>query len=486
MKKSSFFLFNDILVATKANAKTSRLSLSSTKSSPGKSGSRLSNSWEEDLETCGLTFKYIETIQLHGGNIIDITTNPKIPTFRLETNTKNYTFFTDSTEDFYQWMNEIEEQISRTYEADVSRTVVESHVGEEKIDFSSNSAKEGMLMLQEENGEWKQVFISVKQEHVGIFDSLKQMKDKTSNPLKIHINSHCIIKRMLSDLPFCFQVITNKRIFFFAAESNKELFEWMYDFRSIILNKYKENLKKSQEEETAPPVSTPSSSNLKSPVEVIKMVKSRPDNSTCADCGSPNPVWADVSLEVIICLQCSGIHRRLGTKSNVKSMTFGKWQNSLLEKFSKISNKTSNEFWENNDLLNFLQRPKEHDSYAIKSNWIEAKYRKPKKDDTVHEVQKGTLKRVKAKSAGTLKFIDDLNNPISYYCKIDGKNLLYFKDSQDAKPVGSVDLKLASVLIDNKKPCQFDVKTQTRILTFKTEDESDMNSWIKGITNAIN
>eukprot|EP00960_Hanusia_phi_P060013 764366-Hanusia_phi.AAC.2 len=29
----------------------------------------------------------------------------------------------------------------------------------------------------------------------------------------------------------------------------------------------------------------------------------------CADCGAPNPEWASISLGILICMQCSGIHR---------------------------------------------------------------------------------------------------------------------------------------------------------------------------------
>ena len=35
-------------------------------------------------------------------------------------------------------------------------------------------------------------------------------------------------------------------------------------------------------------------------------------NQTCADCGAPFPEWASLNLGVIICIECSGIHRGLG------------------------------------------------------------------------------------------------------------------------------------------------------------------------------
>lgn len=32
----------------------------------------------------------------------------------------------------------------------------------------------------------------------------------------------------------------------------------------------------------------------------------------CADCGAPDPEWASLNLGILICIECSGIHRQLG------------------------------------------------------------------------------------------------------------------------------------------------------------------------------
>ena len=37
-----------------------------------------------------------------------------------------------------------------------------------------------------------------------------------------------------------------------------------------------------------------------------------PGNSVCADCGSPEPDWASLNLGVLLCIECSGIHRKKG------------------------------------------------------------------------------------------------------------------------------------------------------------------------------
>jgi Arf-GAP/coiled-coil/ANK repeat/PH domain-containing protein len=35
-------------------------------------------------------------------------------------------------------------------------------------------------------------------------------------------------------------------------------------------------------------------------------------NPVCADCGAPSPDWACINLGVLVCIECSGVHRSLG------------------------------------------------------------------------------------------------------------------------------------------------------------------------------
>ena len=54
----------------------------------------------------------------------------------------------------------------------------------------------------------------------------------------------------------------------------------------------------------------------------IKEISGRPGNKFCADCDMRGPTWASVNIGVLVCLNCSGIHRALGTHiSFVQSTT---------------------------------------------------------------------------------------------------------------------------------------------------------------------
>ena len=49
-------------------------------------------------------------------------------------------------------------------------------------------------------------------------------------------------------------------------------------------------------------------------------------NSTCADCGKENPDWASINLGILVCIECSGIHRNLGSHiSKVRSLSLDSW-----------------------------------------------------------------------------------------------------------------------------------------------------------------
>ena len=81
--------------------------------------------------------------------------------------------------------------------------------------------------------------------------------------------------------------------------------------------------------------------------KIIDAALKLPDNRQCADCTSmgrrnscrsspqfaidvwmvPGPRWASVNLGIFMCLECSGIHRRLGVHiSKVKSVNLDGWK----------------------------------------------------------------------------------------------------------------------------------------------------------------
>ena len=79
--------------------------------------------------------------------------------------------------------------------------------------------------------------------------------------------------------------------------------------------------------------------------EEIRQIMARPENKTCADCGRKNPDWASVSFGICLCLQCSGIHRSLGTHITfVQSLKLDKWTDENIAKMKVGGNDRFSKF----------------------------------------------------------------------------------------------------------------------------------------------
>lgn len=52
-----------------------------------------------------------------------------------------------------------------------------------------------------------------------------------------------------------------------------------------------------------------SSNKTEKPIDVLRRVCG---NDKCADCGASEPDWASLNLGVLVCIECSGVHRNLG------------------------------------------------------------------------------------------------------------------------------------------------------------------------------
>jgi Arf-GAP with SH3 domain, ANK repeat and PH domain-containing protein len=101
-----------------------------------------------------------------------------------------------------------------------------------------------------------------------------------------------------------------------------------------------------------PVAARPVSSNYDdSPDKLLQSIReSDQGNCWCADCGSGSKVeWVSINLGIILCIECSGIHRSLGTHiSKVRSLTLDitSFTIDIIELLLLVGNRVSNMVWE--------------------------------------------------------------------------------------------------------------------------------------------
>jgi Arf-GAP/SH3 domain/ANK repeat/PH domain-containing protein len=87
------------------------------------------------------------------------------------------------------------------------------------------------------------------------------------------------------------------------------------------------------------------------PDKLLQMLRENDQgNCWCADCGSSNKVeWVSLNLAIIVCIECSGIHRSLGTHvSKVRSLTLDttSFTPDIIELLLLVGNRVSNMVFE--------------------------------------------------------------------------------------------------------------------------------------------
>ncbi|KAG5891813.1 hypothetical protein JTB14_027776 [Gonioctena quinquepunctata] len=147
----------------------------------------------------------------------------------------------------------------------------------------------------------------------------------------------------------------------FDASNPEERDEWVSAIEQQILNSLQSN----------------ETSKMKSnPVEAstILSIKARvPGNGSCVDCDAPNPDWASLNLGVLMCIECSGIHRNLGSHvSRVRSMDLDEWPPGNLAVMLAIGNSLANSVWECQ--IRDRTKPNPSSSREERERWIRAKY----------------------------------------------------------------------------------------------------------------
>lgn len=213
---------------------------------------------------------------------------------------------------------------------------------------------------------------------------------------KDHVKSHHTIDLKFctarearnSDRRFSFEIISPKFQRTYQATSAEEMTSWMNVIGNAISSLLKGNSSKDDLlEDFSQPPNSPFVSDAIGTGEtdngLWEALRQNPSNLECADCRSKDPEWCSINLGILLCIgkllliiECSGIHRSLGTHiSKIRSLkldTFS-FTPELKTMLLNTGNDVGNAIWEANSIVNW-EKPQPTDKRDVKARYINAKY----------------------------------------------------------------------------------------------------------------
>ncbi|KAM9445664.1 arf-GAP with GTPase, ANK repeat and PH domain-containing protein 2 isoform 3-T3 [Clarias gariepinus] len=129
----------------------------------------------------------------------------------------------------------------------------------------------------------------------------------------------------------------------------------------------------------------------------LQAIRNAKGNDLCVDCDGQYPTWASLNLGALICIECSGIHRNLGTHlSRVRSLDLDDWPSELTKVLMAIGNHMANSIWEK--CTQGRKKPTPEATREQRESWIRAKYEQkvfvaplPTQDESPGEVTSSQL-----------------------------------------------------------------------------------------------
>ncbi|XP_035473131.2 arf-GAP with SH3 domain, ANK repeat and PH domain-containing protein 2b [Scophthalmus maximus] len=185
-------------------------------------------------------------------------------------------------------------------------------------------------------------------------------------PAKLNLLT-CQVKRN-PDEKKSFDLFSHDRTYHFQAEDEAECQVWV----SVLQNSKEEALNKAFEGDQDEGENNIVQELTKA---IVVEVKRMSGNDGCCDCGADGPTWLSTNLGVLICIECSGIHREMGVHySRIQSLDLDVLGTSELLLAKNVGNASFNEIMEADLSAQDVFKPDPSSDMQARKDYITAKY----------------------------------------------------------------------------------------------------------------
>lgn len=205
-----------------------------------------------------------------------------------------------------------------------------------------------------------------------------------------------------TDLRLCFRIISPSKSYTMQAENAADRMDWINKITGVIASLLNSQiLQRPLDSNSAISASCDARSSIDNQESlqndmkinqaesVSRILREIPGNDICAECSASEPDWASLNLGILLCIECSGVHRNLGVHiSKVRSITLDVkvWEPTILDLFRTLGNDFCNSVWEellllpnerlnqSNSFLLSIIKPCPKDAIYQKEKYIQMKY----------------------------------------------------------------------------------------------------------------
>ncbi|CAJ0763874.1 24531_t:CDS:10, partial [Entrophospora sp. SA101] len=205
-------------------------------------------------------------------------------------------------------------------------------------DYNNCSNKSGYLFMKIDKRvmqSWSRKYFTISGELLYYRNrNIKIPNNEISGVIKLRV---CHVKPIDNiDKRFCFVIISPTRTYILQAENQEDMEDWINCLNAAAtMALYSDNVSTSSQKVD---------SNISQELLQYDIVD---DFEFRENCRTSDPQWASTNYGILLCIECSGVHRSLGVHiSKVRSLMLDKWEQESIDIMLKLGNSKINEIFE--------------------------------------------------------------------------------------------------------------------------------------------